>query len=223
MRKCFLFLITLVMVGCAASITNLTQTQYRHQQFSPELLRSGGLAFFPITSQSGQSEGLRRPLGDRFNYYLASAFAGKRIMTWQVSMDSINNAGLVDTYQQFIEAYEKTAIVNKEKAGILSKSLGVRFALLCSLGDASEGSSLARTPNGGLTPKMHGNVEVQCHVVDLLNGDIMQDILGRVKADEAMFASNGQMPTYDKYAEEIAHSVVEQIASSPVARDTTAH
>jgi len=183
--------------------------------FTYESMRYWGVSMLPVTA-GNSVEGYRRPLGDKMNHFLATALPEVKVLTWQSSMDSINKASLVQSYEQLIGGYERTAILDKARTKELATCLGVRYALFCSIGDVSSGQTIVCGAGGAIAAKQTGNVEMICRIVDLENGDVMQEIFGQVSAQEATYGSNGKMPTYDAYADEIARAVVGQIPGAQV-------
>ncbi len=197
----------LFMLGCAAPIQNLTKTQYVNSSFNGEMLRSGGLALLPITAGQGQ-EGYRRPLGQYMDMEIPKALNYGNFLSWEVSMDSLNSHGLVDQYQQMMQNYQLTSIIDREKVKSLSSALGTRYAMLCALQDFSEKSNTSYNIFTGLSTTKTANVVAHCLVLDLQTGDVVQEIQGQAKsvAGDMMYNSG-----YDAYAQSVAKSVIAQL------------
>lgn len=201
--------------GCAAPIQSLTKTQYVNPAFSSDQLNAGGLALLPITAGHGQ-EGYRRPLGECFNDSLQRAIPHGEVLTWQAAMDSLNRHDLVAHYQDMIETYQKTSILNRTEVTKLRTALGVRYALYCSLQDFSRTTHTSYGLFTGPSTTKTANVAVHCLVLDLVSGDIMQEIIGQAtsRAGELMYTS-----PYEEFAASIARSVLSQLPGSLVSPD----
>lgn len=210
--KRLLTLSILAFISCAAPIQNLTKTQYLNQTFSSSVLQNGGLALLPITAGAGQ-EGYRRPLGDSLNSHLSHSLPNGKTIKRQNSMDLLNQHDKVTAYQELIEAYSKTSILNREKVKELRSALGVRFALYCSLQDFSEVSKTSYNVFSGLQSTTTASVIAQCLIFDLETGDVMQEIIGQAKSTADEYSYNRG---YEAYAGIISRAVLSQIPGCKV-------
>ncbi len=211
-RYAFVLLMFLAMTGCAAQIRNLTITQYLNESFTAHALQGGGLALLPITVGEGQ-EGYRRPLGEMFNRRLPKAVPNGRTLTWQASMDSLNSHELVAEYQQAIEAYRRTSILDRDRVKTMARDLGARYALYCTLEDLSEHSSTSYNFFTCLQSSTTANVSAHCLVLDLSNADIAQEILGQAPSRAGDFEYN--LPR-EAYPPSIAQAVLMRLQGSTV-------
>ncbi len=207
-----LLLVAAILSGCAATIRDLSKTQYLNPELSPESLRAGGLALLPITAGQGQ-EGYRRPLGDLLNSQIANAVPGGVTLTWQSTMDSLNHHGKVPAYEELIAAYRTTSILNRDRVRELSSALGVRYALYCSLEDFSETSQTSYSAFSGVSTSKSANVAAHCLLMDLETGDVMQEIAGQANSVAGEFEYN--LP-YEDLAATLAYSVLSRIPGSSV-------
>lgn len=198
--------------GCAARIVDQSRTQYLNETFTAADLQEGGLALLPVTAGDGQ-EGYRRPLGDYLNARLPDAVPGGRVLSWQAAMDSINNNSKVSAYEQMITGYQKTSIVNRELVRELFATLGVRYALYCSLQDFSEQSKTNYNLFTGFSTTKTAQVIAQCLVIDLSSGDVAQEIIGHTTAVGGDFST---MSPYEAYAAILAQAVLSKLPGSAV-------
>jgi len=201
-----------LIISCAAPIQNLTKTQYLNPVFTTNELQHGGLALLPITAGQGQ-EGYRRPLGDFLNQDLQNAVPGGKVLNWQATMDLLNQNSKVSVYEDMILAYRQTSIINREKVKDLFEALGVRYALFCSLQDYSESSQTSYNFFTGLSTSKTANVLAHCLVIDLKNGDIMQEINGQATSTAGEYMHN---QAYEEYAKVMANSILSQLPGSDV-------
>jgi len=199
-----------MLAGCAAPIRDLTRTQYVNPKLSAAELYRGGLALLPITAGQGQ-EGYRRPLGDYLNANLARALPGAKVLTWQVAMDSLNRAGLTEEYQQLIQGYHETAIIDRARVKKMGDALGVQYALYCSLQDYSENNKTTYNFFSGIHTTTTSNVSAHCLLLDLQSGDVMQEILGQATSIAGDFEHSS---AYEAYADTMAKGLLRQIPGS---------
>lgn len=202
-----------ISLGCAATIKDLSRTQYLHEAFSAAELQAGGLAILPITAGQGQ-EGYRRPLGDFINANVAQAVPGGKTLQWQAAMDSLNAHGKVSVYEDMIQAYRQTSIVNRERVKEMRDALGVRYALYSILQDYSETQKTSFNIFSGWDTKKTANVSAHCLVLDLATGDVVQEIVGQAQSVAGDLSYNSP---YEAYAAMIAHSVLAKLPGSQVA------
>ena len=208
MKKIFSITVILVLLtSCAAPIQNLTKTQYLNPAFTKEVLKSGGLALLPITAGQGQ-EGYRRPLGDFINQNMQYAIPNGKSLTWQETMDLLNQNSKVTAYEDMILAYRQTSILNRDKVKELSLALGVKYALYVSLQDYSESKETNYNLLTGWNTTKTANVSAHCLVIDLESGDVMQEIIGRAASVAGTYSYN---EGYEEYAKVIAYSILAQI------------
>lgn len=211
------FLSFFLLISCAATIYNLTKTQYINDSFSAAILNEGGLALLPITAGAGQ-EGYRRPLGDSLNVHLNNSVPFGEVIKWQESMELLNAHDKVIAYQELIEAYNKTSILSRDKVKEIKTALNVRFALYCTLQDISESSNINYNPITGFNRIKTANVIAQCLVFDLETGDIMQEIIGHAKSIAGEYSYNQE---YEAYAGNIARAILSQLPGSMVIQKIT--
>ncbi len=205
--------LSLSLSGCAATIVNKTQTQYLDPDFDARSLRAGGLSLLPILAGQGR-EGYRRPLADWLEMYLEQAVPNGNSYGWRLSMERINEADKSDLYADIINGYRATSILNRKKVRLLAGALRTRYAMLCILQDFSETTSLNYNSfSGKVHQEKKANVELQCLVIDMIRGDVVQEIRGRVGSTAMEFIYN---PDYEKYAQALARNVLARLPGSTV-------
>ena len=212
LRAVLAIVVCVFITGCAARIIDMTRVQYHNEAFTAVELQQGGLALLPITAGQGQ-EGYRRPLGDYLNQHLSDAVPGGTTMTWQAAMDSINAQDMVTVYEDIIEGYRTTSIINRMKVKELYSALGTRYALYCALQDYTEDSKTSYNLFSGWNTTKTANVSAQCLVMDLVTGDIVQEVIGQAQSVAGDMQYNSP---YEAYAESIAKSVLYQLPGSAV-------
>ena len=214
MKKIFILLGLALLLSCAPSlIKDNSRVQYYNKDLTKELLSNGGLALFPIISGEGQ-EGYRRPLGDSLNILLSKAVPSGKTITWQKTMENLNEASKVDIYEDLIRNYKITSILNRKKVRKLESALNVRFALMCTLQENSRSSRTVYNPLVGYVQETEDNVKTHALLLDLHNGDIMLEIIGETHSNNS--GGMSVLKGYDAYIGVVARSILSKIPGSIV-------
>lgn len=217
MNRSVMMTLALLLAGCtAATIHDKTMTQYVNAAFTAEGLKSGGLAMFPVTAAEGQ-EGYRRPLGDSMSDSLGVAVPGGKTLIWQATMDSLNAYNKVQVYQDLVATYHQASIVDKQRARELGDALHVRYGLFCSLQKYSSEEHASYSIWSGWANEHSSEVVAHCLIIDMQNGDVMQEIFGNASSqgDDYTYESS-----YEAYAKVVARSILSQLPGSGLQRAT---
>lgn len=128
-------------------------------------------------------------------------------------MDSLNQHGKVEAYEELISAYAQTSIVHRERAKEIGDAIHVRYALFCALQHAAELSQTSYSLWSGWSSTNTVDVVAHCLVIDLHTGDIMQEIMGQAMSTGGSSYYNSP---YEAYAKVLAQSVLSQLPGSRV-------
>jgi hypothetical protein len=203
----FVTAVLLLGTGCATTIRDVSRVLYVAETFHPESLRREGLALLPVTAGAGQ-EGYRRPMGDALAQRCAALMEDGRFLTWQETMEILNEKDLADVYDDLIETYRTTSILRREAVRRLAEALRVRYLLFASLERFHTRTALTYNIISGLNTQRKTEVSVFCQVWDGRNGDVVWEGAGVANS------SGGEL-TYDRpyevYADVAAKGVVRRL------------
>lgn len=198
------------MFGCAPSVHNLTKTWYVNPGFTADSVRAGGLALFPITAGGGKEDYRRIALGDSLNVSLKSVAGTGRLMTWEACLDSLIHYRLGTVYQSLIEEYEMKSMVDRDKVKQLQKAVGVKYGLCCFLHELSESrESGYRFLMGQFLSTRIGDLVMDCIILDLSTGDVMQEIVGRAASETV--GVNPHNPKHEVYMAAMVRAIADEV------------
>jgi len=122
----FFSILASILLVTSCAVTSMVQKNVTY--VSPNLtlssLNNMGLALLPIVAGSGV-EGYRRPFGEAMNIVGDSILTN--FMPWNVTLDKINNANLVAEYNNAIQAYQETGIIDRTILQKLSDATGTNY------------------------------------------------------------------------------------------------
>jgi len=105
--------------SCAVTSQVHENVTYVSSNFSNSMLESEGLSLLPIVAGSGV-EGYRRPFGEAMNSSADSVLTN--FMSWNDTLDRLNDAELVSDYNNAIRSYQETGIVDRSILQKMSES-----------------------------------------------------------------------------------------------------
>ena len=186
----FLFAVSSIFMSCAAIIQDLSKVQYVKEGFNKDLLFQHGIALLPIVAGQGQ-EGYRRPFGDAIDENIKNKVPDLNYITWQQSMDLLNNYSLTEEYQNIILQYQTTSIIDKNLMRDLGEALNVRYLLFVSLEDFSKSQSTSFDFFFGWRTEKTAIVNGFAQLWDCIQGDVTWEGYGTAY-------STGDALTYEK-------------------------
>lgn len=125
-------LAVVILVGCSAKIRTYNATTYHDDAFSTARMEQQGLAILPIVAGEGV-EGYRRPFGQSLNIIASEYIDEGSLLTWQGTMDALNEAELVSEYNEAIAGYQRTSIIDRSLLVQMADATGMRYFLYVSL------------------------------------------------------------------------------------------
>lgn len=105
-----IILIAITCTSCAVTSEVQENVTYVSSNFSRSMLESDGLSLLPVVAGSGV-EGYRRPFGEAMN--VASDSALTNFMRWNDTLDKLNDSELVSDYNNAIQSYQQTGIIDR--------------------------------------------------------------------------------------------------------------
>lgn len=178
--KCLLIscaVVVALLTGCAATPATQSKASYVASGFNRASIESGKLSLLPVVAGAGV-EGYRRPFGDAINKSAASSLPNGTFLPWQETMQRLNDANLVEDYQQAISAYASTSIVPRRLIQAMSKATGTKYFLYVSLNSPVNASRQRMSAwGGGTATDTKIGVSASGQVWDA-NGDVVWEGIG---------------------------------------------
>jgi len=213
MLKKLLFLTVLMsmLYSCAVSSKVSTAETYRAADFSPAKMEEAGMAILPVTA-GADLEGYRRPFGDELNRVAASTFEG--VVPWDRTMNLLNEKGLVKEYQEAVQAYNETAILDKSITRQMADALGVRYLLYVRLAPPESSSDMRYDyVSGGAYQQQTKAVFAYAKVWDA-QGDIVWEGSSEARAVSGAYSYINE--SIQEQCEKTANALVKRLAGLPV-------
>lgn len=167
----FFCILAYLMLATSCVVTSKVQKYVTY--ISPNLTKSSlnnmGLALLPIVAGSGV-EGYRRPFGEAMNAVGDSILTN--FMTWNITLDKINNANLVSEYNSAIQAYQETGIIDRTILQKLSGATGTNYFFFVKLSPPTADRKLTYGL-GGLTTTETKSVSAFGLIWSASDGDVV--------------------------------------------------
>lgn len=99
----------------------------------PSFKPSGNsIALLPIGSSSGIEVSLRRKLGATIYEKLSAKMEANWVAPDAVG-SKLQTGDTLSKYEKFVDGFQKTGVANKENLSAVSKALGVKYLVMCSI------------------------------------------------------------------------------------------
>lgn len=168
--------IQVLAVGCAATPAIQGKSSYVATGFDSGAIEIERLALLPIVAGAGV-EGYRRPFGDAINASAGSLLPKASYLPWQETMQKLNEADLVEDYQQAISAYASTSIVPRRLIQSMSEATGTKYFMYVSLNSPMSSTTQKPSVWSGTSTETHIGVSATGQVWDV-NGDVVWEGIG---------------------------------------------
>ncbi len=178
--------------------------------YTAEAVNRGGIAVLPVIAGGGM-EALRRPLGNSItNALLANKV---RVVGWTESMVLIRDNDLVDTYQEVMEDYMDTGIIDPKDLAPIAEVLDTPFILIAKLQEVSEQKTTQYDALVGYHEVSNFKVSCFCQV---WNADI-SDVVWEGEASCTSCASymTTERKGYDEFAKIAGKGLVDELLDWP--------
>ncbi len=166
-----------------------------------------GFAILPVTA-GADLEGYRRPFGDKLNQTATGIF--KNVIPWDSTMLLLNQAEMVQDYQQLIKTYNETAILDQSITRKLTETLQVEYLLYVRLGQPEQSRDVGYNYlTGGISSTETQAVSAFAKIWQS-DGDVAWEGSATAKAvsgDYTYIAENHQ-----QQAEKVADALIRAIA-----------
>lgn len=166
------------LAGCAATSKSTNRVTYSAPSFNAAAIEANKIAILPVVAGAGV-EGYRRPFGDAVNETAAGLLPAGSFLSWNQTMERLNQANLVEAYQTAIAAYSSTSIVPRQLLQQMSQATGTKYFMYVSLGaPESETRTRASMLSRGTATDTHVGVSAYGQVWDA-NGDVVWEGIGK--------------------------------------------
>jgi hypothetical protein len=207
MKKLLLMLIPLLLLTSCFTYTNITTLKdigyvsysSPHMPTMDSIMKEG-IALTPLID-SRYSEGFKRPYNNYLTIKLHENFTGNFIDQQSV-ITVLNDSNLIETYEQIINTYSTTGILNKSKLNKITNALGVHYILFNEIitpyfAVSSNGTTIVRaslwsTEAGDIIWEGNPGVEyLQDFNADVLMSNTVESLISLLKSGE----NNGDLET----------------------------
>lgn len=147
----------LALAGCVVQPKSQGLSTYVAPDFNRAQVQAGGIALLPVVAGVGV-EGYRRPFGDAMNVAAGNILSNGKFLTWQETMQRLNEADLIESYQQAIASYTATSIIPKRLIQAMADATGVEYFLYVSLNSPVSETHQRRSSWGG------GNTSIETRI-----------------------------------------------------------
>lgn len=162
--------LAVAITGCAVSSQATSNESYRASSFSEDALNQEGLAILPVVAGQGV-EGYRRPFGQAVNETADSLLMN--VTPWQGSMDDFNDAGIVSEYNDAIQAYQRTSILDRELVEKMREATGTRYFMYMRLAPPESERDVSYSAFSGVTTSETNSVSAFGQIWDASVGDVV--------------------------------------------------
>ena len=128
----FVVIVSVWISGCAAPPQVSGITSYSDSKFNQSSIKQNRIAILPVVAGSGV-EGYRRPFANALNDAARMTLPSTSFVEWRETMEVLNEADLVDQYQQAITAYASTSIISRSLVQLMSDALQADYFLYVQL------------------------------------------------------------------------------------------
>ncbi len=193
--------------SCAVSSKVASNVTYVKSNFSTRSLEVGGLALLPVVAGSGV-EGYRRPFGEVMNLVADSLI--QNFMTWNETLDKLNDADLVSEYNRAIVAYQETSIIDKTILRKMQEATGMDYFLFVLLAPPTSDTKISHSIwTGNITTTETKSVSAFALVWSAIDGDVVWEAssTAEVKTGSYTYTSETDMQRAEKVAKAIMSSL----------------
>jgi hypothetical protein len=163
-------LLSIAITGCAVSSQATSKESYRASSFTEQSLNQDGLAILPVLAGQGV-EGYRRPFGQAVNETADSLLT--QVTPWQQTMDQFNDAGIVSEYNDAIQAYQSTSILDRELLEKMRGATDSRYYMYMRLAPPQSESDVSYNSFSGVTTTETNSVSAYGQIWDAEVGDVV--------------------------------------------------
>jgi hypothetical protein len=203
-----LLLVSIFLASCAVSSTVRQNVTYISQDFSKQSIDSRGLSLLPIVAGSGV-EGYRRPFGEAMNQSADSALTN--FMRWNETLDRLNDAQLVSDYNNAIQSYQQTGIIDRSILQKMYEATGKNYFFYVELLPPTADRDLKYNYfSGGVTRTETKSVTAFGLVWSAIDGDVVWEgsATAEVTTGDYSYTQETDMQRAEKVAKTLMNSLL---------------
>ena len=171
-----LLLLAALLAGCSAKIQVHNQTTYAGAEFGKVSIEEHGLAILPVVAGMGM-EGYRRPFGVSLDSVAADHLEYGSYLTWEDTMDLLNDAELVSDYNEAIAGYQQTSIIDRSLIEKMAEATETRYFFYVTLFPPTDERTIGRGLTGILREDQRLGISAFGQVWDA-EGDVVWEGTG---------------------------------------------
>lgn len=209
--------VVMTVSACAPAPLIKGQASYVGPAFDQTQVRQGGVALLPVVAGMGV-EGYRRPFGDAMNAAAAALLPTGSFLTWQETMQRLNEADLVEDYQQAIAAYASTSMVPRRLVQSMATATGANSFLYVALNPPV--SKTNRRPSvwgGSMATDTHVGISASGQVWSAV-GDVVWEGIGssevRASTDAFQLVPEAER-SLDLHSQRAANALIRAVLGMP--------
>ena len=184
MKNVFLcgFILGLFLSGCTATMHTTIEEQFRDQSLDVESIYSDGIALLPIAGSNQTFSSVVSIAADNtFRANEVDLYVGPR----QVSND-LNSHDLVRDYQEMINNYNSSGVVDKSQLKKIGEATGTRYLLKIHTGSLNRAADTQTSYlDGTVQTREQKDVRMYGLLWDASNGNVVWEGATTTEASEA--------------------------------------
>lgn len=179
-----LFLFSLFITGCTATIYTVSEEQFRDNTLTAEAISRDGIALLPVTGSNQTFNSVVSIAADYvLNEYQFSNYAGVQ----QVSND-LNRQGLVRDYHEMINNYNSTGLIDNSQLKKVGEATGTRYLLKIEIGSLNRAADTESSyVDGSVYTSEEKDVRIYGLLWDADNGHVVWEAASTAVASEGEY------------------------------------
>ena len=202
----YTFALGLLLSGCTATMNTIAEEHFRDRSFSIHSVDDYGIALLPVTgSNQTFNSVVAVAANDVLQSYEFENYASYR----QVSND-LNNRKLVREYQEMINNYHSSGIIDNSQLKKISEAIGTRYFLKIQIGSLSSATDTESDLDGDVYTTKEKNLRIYGLLWDASNGNVVWEGASTAAAEESEFTKIRQMDTqfYQAATADLIHQLL---------------
>ncbi|WP_234570847.1 hypothetical protein [Rhodohalobacter sp. 614A] len=203
---CSFALLLLFLSGCTATMYTASEEQYRERSLTTESISTDGIALLPITGANQTFNSVVSMAADSvLRSYQFSRYAGSR----QVS-NQLNNRGLVRDYQEMINNYHSSGMIDNSQMKKIGEAIEARYLLKIQIGSLNSATDTESDYDGDVYTTREKNVRIYGLLWDATNGNVVWEgaSTALVEEEEYTVIRQSDREFYEAATSELIHKLL---------------